>query len=150
MPVCMEFENIQSPEWREIRNRVGNSEAVFLLLDANVNRSIYTQNWIAFEIGLACAFNKRVWVLEQDGLSVEFPVPYLTNYMICNLSEKSHFDYVRLILTPYRQPDTLLFKRQIPEGEKIECGKCHAVFGLHTDLKTFNCPSCRSTIELYE
>jgi hypothetical protein len=148
--VCMEFENMQSPEWQEIKNAVHNSEAVFLLLGPNVNRSIHTQNWIAFEVGLACAFNKRIWVFEQVCSNVPFPIPYLTDYMVYNLEEISHFNYGRSIIEAYRQPDTLFVKRNIPKGVLVNCPQCHSTFVMHTDMKAFSCPSCRSEIEFCE
>ena len=141
--VCMEFEDMQSPQWQEIKNKVRSSEAVFLLLGPNVNRSIHTQNWIAFEVGLACAYGKRVWVFEQENSNVQFPIPYLTDYMIYNLDETTHFNYVRAIIEGYRQPDTLLIKRNLPKGKAVECFQCHSKYAMHTDIPTFYCPSCR-------
>ena len=73
--VCMEFEQMRSPKWHEIMNTVNASQAVFLLLGPNVRISIHTQNWIAFEVGLSCAFKKEVWVFEQEGANIEFPIP---------------------------------------------------------------------------
>jgi len=59
--VCMEFERInQLPAWEPIRNEIKVSETVFLLLGPNIRSSIHTQNWVAFEVGLACAYGKDV------------------------------------------------------------------------------------------
>lgn len=87
--VCMEFEKMSSPEWRIIKDAVSSSIATFVLLGQNVNHSIYTQNWIAFEVGLACAMNKQIWVFEQKGSSVNFPIPYVTDYVLYNNLENN-------------------------------------------------------------
>ena len=96
-----------SPEWKEIKDSVRISETVFLLLGPNNRRSIHTQNWIAFEVGLGCAFNKQVWVFEQMSSKIEFPIPYATDYMLYNLEDKDHFNYVKSIIEGYGRTETL-------------------------------------------
>lgn len=138
--VCMEFEKIAN--WETIRNEVKSSVAVFLLLGQNVRSSIYTRNWIAFEVGLACAFDKDVWVFEQGETTVDFPIPYLTDYMVYDLKESIHFNYVRNIIErygkllpisigriPYRE------SRGVPKGIAVICDACSMQFSLHTDIK---------------
>ena len=39
----------------------------------------YTQNWIAYEVGLASLQNIDVWVLCED-TTINFPVPYFNHY----------------------------------------------------------------------
>jgi len=86
---CMEFEAIRSPAWNEIKNQISNSKAVFVLLGPNVLSSSHTKNWVAFEIGLACALGKHVWVFEQSSTKLDFPIPYLTDYMFnVNLEDR--------------------------------------------------------------
>jgi hypothetical protein len=149
--VCMEFEQMRSPEWQEIKNAVNSSEAVFLLLGQNVRRSIHTQNWIAFEVGLACAFSKDVWVFEQEGSNIKFPIPYLTDYMIYNLENQRYFNYVRMTIEGYGRSAPILpplksirRKRGIPEGMGVSCRKCEAEFSIHAMENNirFRCPSC--------
>lgn len=153
--VCMEFEQIYPPAWQKIKNEIKASETVFILLGPNVRSSSYTQNWIAFEAGLACAFEKEVWVFEQAGAYIEFPIPYLTDYMIYNLEDPNHFDYVRDIIEGYGQPLYILplgvdhrTKRNIPTGKLVTCQhiNCGSKYLLHTDVESYNCPSCRQQI----
>jgi len=155
--VCMEFERIsQLPAWEPIRNQIKTSETVFLLLGPNVRSSIHTQNWVAFEVGLACAYGKDVWVFEQTDSAIEFLIPYLTDYMIYNLEDQNHFDYVRGIIEAYANPIYLLplgvdnrTKRQIPKGLPTTCPypNCGARYSIHTDVPSFICPSCRQPIQ---
>ena len=158
--VYMEFErSIPAAAWRRIREQLNASEAVFLLLGQNIKNSIYTQNWIAFEVGLACAYGKDVWVFEQDGAFIEFPIPYLTDYMLYNLEDRSHFDYVRGILEGYRNPIRVLplgvderVKRNMPRGIGVQCAhkNCGSYYFLHNNLLswTFRCPSCRQEVKI--
>ncbi len=146
--VCMEFEQLNSPEWLEIRNEISQSEAVFLLLGPNIRSSIYTQNWISFEVGLACAYSKKVWVFEQINSKIEFPIPYVTDYMTYNLQDKTHFEYVRSIIEGYGERKYFLpvgYKiHEIPIGTNVECSHCHSKFAMHPKpLAVSYCPSCR-------
>jgi len=155
--VCMEFERIsQLPAWEPIRNQIKASETVFLLLGPNIRSSIHTQNWVAFEVGLACAYGKDVWVFEQTDSAIEFPIPYLTDYMIYNLEDAYHFDYVRGIIEGYRNLAALFplgvdnrTKRSIPKGIAVTCPhqNCGAHYSMHTDVPSFTCPSCRQPIQ---
>src|SRR4030043_1489127 len=71
MPKYMEFESIYPPAWAEIKEQIRISEAVFLLLGPNIRRSSFTENWVAFEVGLSCAFGKDVWVFQLVQASPE-------------------------------------------------------------------------------
>jgi len=140
---CMEYEKMHSPQWQDIRNAVTTSETVFL--------------WVAFEVGLACAFGKEVWVFEQGSSFVEFPIPYLTDYMIYNLEDQEHFNYVRSIIEGYGKPLYIFplgvdhrTKRNIPQGIYVDCNHCHAKYALHTNVTSFCCPSCRQQLFLQE
>lgn len=46
----------------------------------------HTQNWIAYEIGLACERGIDVWVW-CDYVTINFPVPYLNNYALYGVQE---------------------------------------------------------------
>lgn len=155
--ICMEFEQMYPPAWQNIRNQVSSSDAVFLLLGPNIRRCIHTQNWVAFEVGLACAFGKEVWVFEQYGSYIEFPVPYLTDYMLYDLNNRTHFEYVRRIIEGYGKPLYIFplgvdhrTKRNIPIGRWITCPyeNCKSSYYPHTEVKTFICPSCRQGVNI--
>lgn len=151
---CMEFENMEPPQWEKISKEIQNSEATFLLLGPNVKRSEHTQNWIAFEVGLSCAFNKRVWVFEQTSSTVDFPIPYVTDYMFYeNLEDKDYFNYVRSIIEGYRfkslvhWAESKEIRHEIPQGKSIKCPRCQSKFALHAIRSIlFYCPSCRHQI----
>ena len=161
---CMEFENIQFPnQWSSILEEIRKSFVVFLLLGRNVVSSEFTRNWIAFEVGIACAINnKDVWVFEQKGANLhEFPIPYLTDYMPDYSIENSEdFNYARNIVASLKRASVYpaiavsgrtdweirmdwRAKKQVPSGTLKQCGACGIVFSLHRDTWGFHCPSCR-------
>jgi len=88
-----EFETISPPAWKTIRDEMNKSSAMFLLIgkelvkmqkksshDPKTAQSWkYTQNWIAYEIGLSCERGIDVWVL-CDAVPINFPVPYFNHY----------------------------------------------------------------------
>jgi len=88
-----EFEEIWPPAWKTIRDQMNRSVAMFLLIGKELvkmqdessrssetaQRWKYTQNWIAYEVGLACQKGIHVWVLCDDVL-INFPIPYFTHY----------------------------------------------------------------------
>jgi hypothetical protein len=131
----MEFEDMQPPDWNEIDKQIQDSLATFLLLGPNVKNSDHTQNWIAFEVGLSCAYKKRVWVFEQMDSKINFPIPYVTDYMPYFLDGIS-FSYIRGIIEGYRDG-------RVPIGFEIECWNCHSVFSKHHIFGAHYCPVCR-------
>jgi hypothetical protein len=142
--VCIEFEKVSLPAWPKIKDAINASETVFLLLGPKIRKSIYTQNWIAFEVGLSCALGKRVWVFEQMGSKIDFPIPYVTDYLLYSLDDNIHFDYVKGIIEGYGENvNSLHPKGKIPDGLLVECRHCHLEFSMHQTFGAYYCPSCR-------
>jgi hypothetical protein len=159
IPKYMEFEKIYPPAWSEIKKQIKKSQAVFLLLGPNIRKSYFTENWVAFEVGLACAFGKEVWVFEPMNLSIDFPIPYITDYMPYNLEIQEHFDYIRGSMEAYKSPVPIFpvgvegrDKRYVPKGILVNCPhpNCQLKFHLHTDVPSLYCPSCRQFINRSE
>lgn len=150
-----EYEDLLPPAWKTIRDEIRRSSALFFLVGPNLvkyqemSRGYwkYTQNWIAFEIGLACAFDKDVWVL-CDGVNINFPVPYLNNYCpgiidiaqsrfevgILSLYQEGRFSlntWGRGVQCPYKDcGSTFNLHMSVPKGKKIICPTClrHVIF----------------------
>ena len=108
----------------------------------------YTENWIAYETGLACRKGIDVWVL-CDGVEINLPVPYLNNYEIHGMSSKQKFEWLRGILEFYNKGDT--FPAPLGSGEVgrkyTNCpnSDCGIDFNLHSILssgQTIKCPQC--------
>lgn len=144
-----EFETIGIPQYKTIKEAMENSIAMFLLVGKELVAHQasptpdwkYTQNWIAYETGLACQKGIDVWVLcdSNNGVEINFPVPYFNNYNIYG-----NFDWLKTILTHYNIGNT--FTAPI-DGMHIKCPNkgCGIDFNLHSTLPvgtTIKCPQC--------
>ena len=83
----------------------------------------YTQNWIAFEIGVACDKGIDVWVICDDE-SINFPVPYLNNYLTVSLRHRDAFDYLVQNLDNYARGLRTNSPVQMKAGSRIVCPQC--------------------------
>lgn len=161
-----EFETLEAPAWKTIKREIELSSALFLLVGKELVHAQgsfkedwrYTQNWIAYEIGLACQRGIDVWVWCED-VDINFPVPYLNNYVLVGFGaedEKEHgiggIGFLRYVLRRYKQG------MSFPLGwweRGIQCPSqsCSAQFNLHSYVEkgaTFYCPTCLGEISLSE
>ena len=145
-----EYESIQLPAWQTIRNELRESKALFLLVgkalvDAQRTHSSdweYTQNWISYEIGIACQLGIDVWVL-CDEVEINFPVPYLNNYIPYTIRNEGNFSKFVRVLQNYANEKTYNLNNEdsvtccysdcsisynlpakVPKGGKIVCPCC--------------------------
>lgn len=105
--VFEEFENYVIPPWIKIRNDIQQASAAFVLLSPHLIETPYTQNWVTYEVGLACALNKPVWVYEQHDAPALFPIPYLTDYILYNPGNREHLDAIKRMVESYDPTATL-------------------------------------------
>ena len=92
-PVRMEYEQWSrncKPNWMWIKDEIQKSKVLFLLLTKNIIKKEYTQNRVAFEIGIAsmCAPLIPVFVFREE--NIDFPVPYLNHYFDQSFSKKTN------------------------------------------------------------
>ncbi len=108
----------------------------------------YTQNWISYEIGLACMTNIDVWVI-CDNVKINFPVPYLNNYEVIGIQDIDGRKWYRTILEDYSK------NRLYPLGEfsNYLCNcpyeGCGTEFNFWSNLKPgaeAACPTCLKPI----
>lgn len=160
-----EFETIKPPAWRTIKNQIVGSRAVFLLVGEELNNAQalsdssaearenwkFTQNWIAYEVGLACMKGIDVWVI-CDNLEINFPVPYLNNYTLTISNDESSIGFIRLVLEEYVKGKTFplgIFKRNVACAHH----DCKVEFNFHTTMSAntdFVCPTCLKNIRFLE
>ncbi len=157
-----EFENIEPPAWIEIKKAMDASMAMFLLVGPELSKNQssmesvwrYTQNWIAYEIGLASQRGIDVWCV-CIGSMINFPMPYANNYFYAkDLFEKSDdFNHLREIIKSYSDGTHFShpFKNQFGESFGLICPfeNCKLQFNLHTRqcIKShIRCPQCNHYI----
>ncbi len=146
-----EFENIGAPPYKTIMNAMNNSVALFLLVGKELVKSQetgsqeweYTQNWIAFEIGLACQKGIDVWAV-CDSIGINFPMPYLNNYSTVTLKSAVAFGYMKYVLGEYAQGRTFAYPYQA-NGIHCPYEDCRMEFNYHVKWKAGDeipCPHC--------
>lgn len=148
-----EFEEIKSPAWETIKEQIDASDALFLLVGKHLVKSQaaserdpklreewkHTQNWIAYEIGLASEREIDVWVL-CDLVDINFPVPYFNNYAIYSATR-----WIREILEFYGRGETFPYG-EFPElMNRCRYKNCGAKFNMHSVIQVGQkvvCPTC--------
>jgi len=145
-----EYESIQPPAWQTIRNELRQSKALFLLVgkslvDAQTNHSSdweYTQNWISYEIGIASQLGIDVWVL-CDGVEINFPVPYLNNYVPYTIRTEGNFKIFVGVLQDYANGK----KYDLNNEDSVTCpySDCSISYNLNATVPKGGkivCPCC--------
>ena len=152
-----EFEKIEFPAWETIRNAIRASRVLFLLVGKELAKAqmsgdpswAHTQNWIAYEIGIACERGMDVWVICDD-VGINFPVPYLNNYLPVSLRHKEVFNTFLEVLKIYAGGNEITFP---DPGFAIECSykaDCKAIYNLPLQIQPSGrivCPQCLREIE---
>ena len=154
------YEKIKKPAWKTINYKINKSIALFLLIGKELVESQdsgdpewrRTQNWIAYEIGVASQRGIDVWVICDD-VSINFPVPYINNYFTMGLKEEKAFDYLRDILEMYKIGWTFPYPYIDPDTKQefcVVCPNCELEFNLHVTLPpgyVIRCPQCLRELE---
>ncbi len=138
--------------WQWIRKQIWNSEALFVILSKGLTAREHTQNWVAFEIGVAagCEPPKPVFVI--IGENVVFPVPYLNHYFPYSVTNKP---------PGFRESSEILWKGNVdglmktyiqdpylaPKTKQINCRQCRTDFYMHGADSDFKCPCCNAMIQ---
>jgi len=161
-----EFETLQEPSWKTIRDEIRKSSALFLLVGNELVKAQtasetdlgerekwkYTQNWIAYEIGIACQLEIDVWVV-CDTVNINFPVPYVNNYELWGIQPmtKRSLKFFKGAFTEYCNgnpyPVGCMFedRKGGTYDRSFTCPHCGAVFNLHSALPEnmeTTCPTC--------
>lgn len=110
----------------------------------------FTQNWIAYEIGLACQQGTDVWVI-CDSVLINFPVPYLNNFDIWGIRRDlpGSLSWAKTVFEDYGRGLNYSVNGRFPE-RKFICPHCKVVFNFHSELPEnmeTPCPTCLKTMK---
>lgn len=146
-----EFEKIEPPAWMTIKDALEKSIVMFLLVGKELRAIVsypspnweYTKNWIAYEVGVACEHGIDVWVVCDDGVEINFPVPYFNNYLPAGFHSKEGVDFMRQILEAYNAGQSFPIDGSIA----VTCpyDNCRIEFNLRVRLDPggeVTCPQC--------
>lgn len=152
-----EFAQIDKPPWRTIKEQLGKSRALFLLVGKElVNRQAspynpewkHTQNWISYEVGIAHQRNIDIWVV-CDSMQINFPVPYFNNYVPFGLEPGDSMQYMNAVLETYLSGGNFSISYR-PNSATQPCPSCGIEFNLHATMDVGSviiCPHCLGGIE---
>ena len=161
-----EYETITKPEWQVIKNEINVSNALFLLVGKELMKCMegyfinsddkfswkFTQNWISYEIGIACQKGIDVWVICDD-LEINFPVPYLNNYTIFgpHPEDVGSREWYRNIFENYKNLRNYPCKKG---GQfALTCSNCEATYNQYSAIAPAKeggkiiCPTCLHYLE---
>ena len=66
-----------------IKDMMSMSDWCLVFLTPNVTATVHTQNWVSYEIGVAHAYNKPIWIFEHEKTPIrDFPVPHVDYYFL--------------------------------------------------------------------
>lgn len=148
-----ELENVAAPAWQTIHKEINSSVALFFLVgkelvkqqDSPSQSWLHTQSWIAYEIGVACQKGIDVWSICDD-VDINFPMPYVNNYLTVSVRHKEAFEYLRYILEQYGAGKTYPCSDPTdPKFARCPYDDCRIEFNLHVILQKgekIACPQC--------
>lgn len=165
-----EFEKMGSPPEKDIINDICTSKVVFVLVGPGLINIIknndrkywlHTTNWMSFEIGIAAAFKRDIWLVTTDPM-FNFPVLDFDVFLPVNsnVSPSTLKSSVEGIIEFYENSPKINFKDPHAKSQKYvyhcpykNCGTEFvmlpaAPFKLN-NLDTVLCPSCGGVMEYY-
>jgi hypothetical protein len=112
---------------------------VIVLLGENIVTSprspVHTRNWVNFEVGVAAAYKKAVWVFEEYGYDRDFPIPFVSDYCRYYLWDDISLEHIGQVLVYKLTGGQSLYPKQ--------CGYCYARFYYWNSDIIEHCPVCR-------
>ena len=139
------------PAWQTVRDALSVSKALFLLVGpklVEIKKSggadwSQVQSWMWYELGVAASLNLDVWVICDNKVAINFPVPYLNNYSL-GIETKAN-GYEAKILRSYGEGSKFDFGYS--QSRRFFCPNkaCGARYNLHNVLlkgESIVCPTC--------
>jgi hypothetical protein len=110
----------------------------------------FTQNWIAYEVGLACQRGMDIWVLCNE-VNINFPVPYLNNYCVGPIEPHAE-GFTASVLLAYKVGRRFRWDHR-KRGLMCPYEDCKSTFNLHMSIPKKGriiCPTCLRDITFEE
>ena len=158
------FEGPAPPHGPSIYNAIKREStvAMFVVLSPEMDNE-HTRAWVGYEVGLATALNKYIFVFEHEdeNVNVNVPVPNLSGYFLypTKLERKDEGPFLPLITFLGDTLDdsrinalALQMKIQSKFSHYVSCyyENCKAPYTVYTKekLTSFNCPVCRKSMKI--
>lgn len=149
-----EFEKIEAPSGKTLKGEIEKSLALFLLVGKELVRNQkeqttgweHTQNWIAYEIGIASALGRDVWVICDD-VPINFPVPHVTDYLPTSPRHEPVLNYMQKIVDGYFSASSVpVHPKHIANCTHEACGVAFHLPVTVQKYESINCPCCLQKI----
>lgn len=154
LPFWYSYEGPQPPHADKIFATMKESKALVVVLSEHMSKP-HTLSWVGYEVGLAKALGKPIYVFEYAHKSASnIPVPGLTGYIQRPTVSESKTEFPgEEVLYSIETAQYLIFKNghNIFWDTKCPYEDCKAEYHLFlTDPKDiFNCPSCRRKVKIF-
>jgi hypothetical protein len=152
----MELEHVAPPPWRSIFAEIASSQILFVSLSEPLVQQGYrhTQNWIDYEVGLACGREMPIWVFEPYEVRIDFTVPYCTHSVRLSHDSDENVRWLKTELEQLKRVGPGRYSlRQSPKerydgNRAVTCvnERCGLVFYQLNRQGEFFCPSCRTSM----
>lgn len=106
----------------------------------------HTHNWVSFEIGVAAGNYKPIAVFEDYGNNIDFPIPFLTDYIRYNRKNEEHLNKAGNALKTIFTNEMFL----APDGMTCRNRKCNAEYRYWGVRGILPCPVCRRRFDYGE
>ncbi len=146
----------------KIQQDIQFSNAAFILLSGNVERTPYTRDWVVWESGVASSGNKDIWVFEQQVEQGQISVvtPHLRHYVV--LAQNDNFlAYIMKVIESYDDSNVLAAAAAGAGAGALMGGPGGAVIGAVGGAilsnkasqrpvgQTILCGKCRSSFQMH-
>ena len=147
------WEGPTPPHAQTLIEAIKASESMFVILSRPMENP-QTRSWVGYEVGVAAALKKKVWVFESEGSMIDVPVPFVTGYIQYPkvIPKKKTFPYLQIIEAAGgnipKEPDPT----QIPRFVSHFCAypECSSPYYRYVLHETFSCPTCRKSQLAFE
>lgn len=148
---------------QQIRQDIGFSNAVFVILGEHVEKLPHTRDWVGSESGIASGANKDLWVFEavEDFAKITVVIPQLRHYVLFDYTD-AWLIYLRKIINSY--DDSNVLKAMVAGagmggaisesvGGAVVGGGIALLMALNAQPRPagfpINCPICRSVYNVH-
>lgn len=135
------------PHAQALHDSIFRSNGLFVILSQQMDQP-HTRPWVGYEVGIAKALGKQVWVFERaDFQAVDVPVPFVTGYIqrpesLPSLRTEPFYSIAKNAgrLVDYQARALGLQLMTCPYDV------CRAMYYVHLINNDFACPVCRQGI----
>jgi hypothetical protein len=146
-----EYEVLKAPAWQTIKDALQNSKALFFVVGPKLveakakggNEWSLIRGWINYEVGIALTLNLDVWVICDNNVVINFPVPYVNNYSL-GIETKAN-GYEAKVLRSYGEGAKFEFGYSSSRRYWCPNKACGGQYNLHNVLQkndSIVCPMC--------